>query len=61
MLGSGAEVDGCAIMANFSCSVSLGGVAGRSLSETSVEADEKPGDGTGSLRLRECDEFTGEE
>lgn len=39
-----------------SLSVSLGGVAGRSDSETSVDEEEKPGDAMGSLWLRECDE-----
>jgi hypothetical protein len=61
MLGSGAEDDGCGTMANFSGALSLGGVVGRSLSETSVDAEEKPGDGMGSLRLRECDECAGGE
>jgi hypothetical protein len=56
MLGSGAEDEGWATIANFSGSVSLGGVAGRSFSETRVEAEEKPGDVMGSLWLRECDE-----
>ena len=70
MLGSGAEADtgsgfGWSMKANFmimeSESESLRGVAGRSLSETRVEAEEKPGEAIGSLWLRVWDVCAGGE
>jgi hypothetical protein len=42
-------------------SESLGGVAGRSLSEMRVEAEEKPGEAIGSLWLRVWDVCAGGE
>jgi hypothetical protein len=49
---TGAGVDMGFMSANLK-GASLGGVAGRSLSDTRVEADERPGEGMGSLWQRE--------
>jgi hypothetical protein len=48
------------IIANLKAA-SLGGVAGRSLSETRVDAEEKPGEAMGSLWQREWDFSAGVE
>jgi hypothetical protein len=49
---TGAGVDIGFMSANLKAA-SLGGVAGRSLSDTRVEADDRPGEGIGSLWQRE--------